>query len=91
MVKHTQTIRQLLLTNCLSVFDHPVGLALKACVCYFLSNSYFSPNDSPSKTMKNVFLFHLESSLRSQDIQMYVFTSSPLFSLSAIALEIDPR
>ena len=29
MVKHTQTIRQLLLTNCLSVFDHFVGLAIK--------------------------------------------------------------
>ena len=30
---------------------------LKACVCYFLSNFFFSPNDSPSKTMKNVFYF----------------------------------
>ena len=29
MVKHTQTIRQLLPTNCLSVFNHLVGLALK--------------------------------------------------------------
>ena len=29
----------------------------KACVCYFLSNFYFSPNDRPSKTMKNVFYF----------------------------------
>ena len=29
MVKHTQTIRGLLLTNCLSVFDNFVGLALK--------------------------------------------------------------
>ena len=28
-----------------------------ACVHYFLSNFYFSPNDSPSKTMKNVFYF----------------------------------
>ena len=28
----------------------------KACV-YFLSNLYFSLNDSPSKTMKNVFFF----------------------------------
>ena len=28
---------------------------VKACVRYFLSNFYFSPNDSPSKTMKNVF------------------------------------
>ena len=29
MVKHTQTIRRLLPKNCLSVFDHFVGLALK--------------------------------------------------------------
>ena len=29
MVKHTQTIRRLLLTNCLSVFDHFMRLALK--------------------------------------------------------------
>ena len=28
MVKHTQRIRRLLLTNCLNVFDHFVGLAL---------------------------------------------------------------
>ena len=30
---------------------------LKACVHHFLSNFYFSPNGSPSKTMKNVFYF----------------------------------
>ena len=29
MVKHTQTIARLLPTNCLSVFDHFVGLVLK--------------------------------------------------------------
>ena len=29
----------------------------KACVRYFLLNFYFSPSDSPSKTMKNVFYF----------------------------------
>ena len=29
---------------------------LKACVHCFLSNLYFSLNDSPSKTMKNVFI-----------------------------------
>ena len=29
IVKYTQTIRRLLPTNCLSVFDHFVGLALK--------------------------------------------------------------
>ena len=40
---------------------------LKACVRCFLSTFYFSPNDSPSKTMKNV-LFHVKNSFRSQDI-----------------------
>ena len=30
---------------------------LKACVCYFLSNFYFSLTDRPSKTMKNAFYF----------------------------------
>ena len=39
----------------------------KACVSYFLSNFYFSPNDNPSKAMKNV-LFHLKSSFRSSDM-----------------------
>ena len=29
MVKHTQTIRQQQPTNCLSMFDHIVGLSLK--------------------------------------------------------------
>ena len=33
------------------------GYLFKACVRYFLSNFYFSPNNSPSKTMKNIFYF----------------------------------
>ena len=35
MVKHTQTICRLLTTNCLSVFDHSVGLALKGLNKFF--------------------------------------------------------
>ena len=50
----------------------------KACVCYFLTNFYFLPNDSASKTMKK-FLFHLKSSFRSWDIQISVDSSFPLF------------
>ena len=50
---------------------------VKACVCYFSSNFYFSPNDSPSKTMKSVF--YLRCSFCSRDIQIFVFLSSPLF------------
>ena len=55
------------------------SMEIKASVCYFLSNFYFQPNDSPSKTMKNVFLFHLKSSFHSWDILIFVFPSSPLF------------
>ena len=33
------------------------AVKLKACVRYFLSNFYLSPNDSPSKNMKNVSYF----------------------------------
>ena len=32
MVKHTETIRRLFPTNCLSVFDHFVGLAFKGLI-----------------------------------------------------------
>ena len=53
MVKHTQTIRQQHRTNCLSVFDHFVGLALKglkkveyeditaACFCWLTYNAFY--------------------------------------------------
>ena len=51
---------------------------LKLVSAIFLSIFHFSPNDSPSKTMKNVF-FHLKSYFHSQDIQIFVLLSSPLF------------
>ena len=41
MVKHTQAIRQLLPTNCLSVYDHFVGLALKGLTSNSLNNKIF--------------------------------------------------
>ena len=34
-----------------------IEIMIKACVRYFLSNFYFSPIDSSSKNMKNVFYF----------------------------------
>ena len=37
MVKHTQSIRRLLPTNCLSVFDHDVELAVKRLNMVFTS------------------------------------------------------
>ena len=50
-------------------------VTLKACVHYFLSKFYFSPDDSPSKC----FLFHLKSSFLPGDIQISVYLCSPLF------------
>ena len=40
-----------------STVNTGIIILLKACVHYFLSNFYFSRNDSPSKTIKNVFYF----------------------------------
>ena len=40
------------------IFKEWEGLLIfKACTHYFLSDFYFSSNDSPSKTIKNVFYF----------------------------------
>ena len=39
LFKHTQTICRLLSTNCLSVIDHFVGLALKGLTFAYFSNS----------------------------------------------------
>ena len=50
----------------------------KACICYFHQIFSFWPNDSPSKTEK-CLLFHLKSSFRPGDIQIFVFLFFPLF------------
>ena len=42
MIKHTQRIRRLLLTNCLSVFDYFVGLALKVLKTLAFTNISFA-------------------------------------------------
>ena len=64
---------------------------LKSCVRYFLSKFYFSPNDSPSKTMKNVFYF-IEKALFIVEIFKSLYIHLLLFfSPSAIALEDDSR
>ena len=87
----------------------------KACVCYFLSHFYFSPNHIPSKTMESVFYFikklflclylclflffpcqplpDLRKILKfsKKSLSVLVSLSFSLFSLSAIALEVDLR
>ena len=46
MVKHTQAIYQFLPTNCLSVFDHFVGLAVKGLTV--------NKNTKTSKSLTNI-------------------------------------
>ena len=53
-------------------------LKIKACVCYFLRNFYSSPNDSPSKTMKDVFYF-IEKAVFVLEIFKYLYCHLPLF------------
>ena len=53
---------------------------IKACVCYFLSNFYFSPNDSPSKHMKNVFYF-IKWFLFVLEMFKFLYFCLPFFSL----------
>ena len=66
-------------------------LIFKACVRYFLWKFYFSLNDSPLKTMKNVFYF-IWKALFVLEIFRFSYFHLPLFSpLSAIALEVDWR
>ena len=38
-----------------AIYAKDTTFYFKACVRYVLSNFYFSPNDSSSKTMKNIF------------------------------------
>ena len=49
---------------------------LKLVSAIFYQIFIFSSNDSPSKTIKNVFYF-IEKTLRSQDIQFFVIFSPP--------------
>ena len=65
-----------------------VGNVFKASVRYFLSNLYFSLNDSPSTSMRNVFYF-IEEALFVLEIFKLYFRLPLFFSLSAIALEVD--
>ena len=68
-----------------------VGIKLKACVRYFLTKFYFSPNDSPSKTMKDVFISSKKLFSFSRYSNFCISHLPLFFSLSAISLELDRR
>ena len=71
--------------------SRPFPNILKACVRYFLSNFYLSPNDSPSKFMKNAFYFIYKALFLLEIFSFLHFCLPIFFSLSAIALQVDQR
>ena len=56
-----------------------IEVILKLVPAIFYQIFILSPNDGPSKTEK-CFLFHLESSFLSQDIQVFVIFSLPFYT-----------
>ena len=67
-----------------------VRLGVLKLVCLlFSSNFYFSPNDSPSETMKNAFYFIWKALFVLEIFKFLYFCSSLFFYLSVIALEDD--
>ena len=65
---------------------------LKLVSAIFIEFLYmFSPNDSPSKIMKNAFYFIKKALFVLEIIKFFFFRPSLFFSLSAITLEDDRR
>ena len=64
-------------------------VAIKARVRYFYQIFIFSPNDSPSNTIKNAFYFIKKALFVLEIIKFVYFHLYLFFSLSAIALEDD--
>ena len=67
----------------------PKNQGFKACVCHFLPNLYFSPNDTPSKAMKNVFYFIQKALFTLKIFRFLYFPLVLFFPLPAIALDVD--
>ena len=74
MVKRIQTIHRLLLMNCLSLFDHFVGLALKGLIFFFhavtfgFSCSCYLFNTSRYSQTLQVFLLFLYARRNAADV-----------------------
>ena len=51
------TLEESILPRAVSIVCSFELYIIKAYVRYFISNFYISPNDNPSKNMKNVFYF----------------------------------
>ena len=73
---------------CLQAFDHMAIYHSLKLVSAFLYQTFIFYQ---MIALQKLFLFHLKSSFGSWDIQIFVSWPSPLFSLSAIALDVNPR
>ena len=66
-----------LLDDCFYVNIRQIQNILKLVSAILYQMFIFSPNDKPFKNYEKCFLFHLKSSFRSRDIQIFVFFSLP--------------
>ena len=67
-----------------TLMESPLKLVPAIFYQIFISHQMIAPQKY------EMFFFHLKSSFRSRDIQVFVFSSS-LFFLSVITLEVDSR
>ena len=74
-----------------SILDNDFINHLKLVSAIFYQIFIFSSNDSSSKNYEKCFLFHLKSSFRSRDIQIFVFffPSFPHFPDSKGQMEVE--
>ena len=73
MVKHAQKIRRQKPTNCLSVYDHFVGLALKGCVRCIFANLFLKSKTQHLWNFEKGLIFHLKGSFRTWENQILEF------------------
>ena len=76
MIKHTQTIRRL--TNCLSVFDHFVGLALKGLTIKLLLKNV-SKREYMVLSLRKTFTEKLAVTLNDDASNVYLFLYHSFF------------
>ena len=82
IVKHTQTIRRQKPTNCLSVFGHFVGLALKELHCQVQESMILIHARSPT----NILDFCRTVYIRELFIYLFIYLFRYLFMISLIYL-----
>ena len=82
--KHDKLVEEVELTHANPTYAH-----IKACVRYFYQIFIYSPNDSPSKTMKNAFYFIVKALFILEIFKFLYFRPLLFFSLSGYEISSE--